>query len=135
MLTQDPLLEKHRREEALSATIAQIMALASGEQGDPSPTLAEGIRTTVQGLIGVEMSPDAISQATRAAGDPGRVLSNATEQATYLTERGKDLVLRAAIAAASAGTMDASRRETLAEIGKRLGMMPAHVNGVLAEVA
>jgi hypothetical protein len=131
-LQYDPIREEGERNEKLSAMVAQVMALMAGE-GDQNMRLVNVIGATIRDLLAVEMKPEAIFSAfaaTRAA-----VLANAAQQAPYLTDRGKELVLRAAILVAPMQPLSDQERSLAAEIGKQFGMMPAHVNGVLAEVS
>jgi hypothetical protein len=97
--------------------------------------LSDLIAASVRDILKVEMTPAAIQAAIMAGlTDRATVLSNVERQAPALSERGKDLVLRAALLAAPKPLTE-SGRALAAEIGRRLGMMPAHVNGLLAELS
>lgn len=133
-LQYDPIREEGERNEKLSTMVAQVMALMAGESGQ-NMRLADTISATTRDLIAVEMKPEAVLAAVTAARDPDTVLSNATTQAAYLTDRGKEIVLRAAISVAPAQPLDDRGRAMALEIGQCFKMMPAHVNGVLAEVS
>jgi hypothetical protein len=132
-LKYDPIREEGERNEKLSTMVAQVMALMAGQSGQ-NMRLADVIAATVRDLIAVEMKPEAIFAAFTAAHDSAPVLANAAQQAGYLTDRGKEIVLRAAISAAPAQPLDDRGRAMALEIGQCFKMMPAHVNGVLAEV-
>jgi hypothetical protein len=133
-LQYDPIRQEGERNEKLSAMVAQVMGLMAGPGGQ-TMRLADTVGAATRDLLAVEMKPEAISAAFTAAHDAAAVLTNAAQQAPYLTDRGKDLLLRAAISAAPSHPLGDRERALAAEIGQRLGMMPAHVNGVLAEIS
>lgn len=63
--------------------------------------------------------------------DPSQILSTVGDQ---LAVPGKEALLAAAIrvgGAASTGGLNANERNTIEGIGVRLGMTPAHINGVI----
>jgi zinc-ribbon family len=135
VLQHDPMRAQHNMEDNLSHMICQIMSMMAGERGSVSLHLSDQIAASIRDILKVEMTPAAIHAAvSNGANDLQSVLDNVEQQAPSLSARGKDLVLRAALAAAPS-PLSEPRRAFAMEIGKRLGMMPAHVGGVLAEFA
>jgi hypothetical protein len=135
VLKHDPARAQRDFEDNVSHMLCQIMCLMAGERDSVSLGLSDQIAASVRDILKIEMSPAAIHAAmSNGANDLQTVLSNVEQQAPSLSDRGKDMVLRAALAAAPLPLTE-PRRAFAGEIGKRLGMMPAHVSGVLAEVA
>jgi len=135
VLNHDPVRAQRDMEDSLSRVICQIMCLMAGETGGVSLRLSDQIASSIHDILKIDMTPAAIHAAvSNGANDLQSVLSDVERQAPSLSARGKELVLRAALAAASSPLTE-PRRAFGAEIGKRLGMMPAHVSGVLAEFA
>jgi len=135
VLQHDPSRAQRDFEDNVSRMLCQIMVLMAGERDSVSVRLSDQIAGSVRDILKIEISPAAIHAAmSNGANDLQTVLGNVEQQAPTLSARGKDMVLRAAIAAAPLPLTEA-RRTFAAEIGKRLGMMPAHVSGVLAEFA
>ena len=135
VLRHDPARAQRDFEDKVSQMLCQIMTLMAGERDSVSLRLSDQIAASVRDILKIEMSPAAIHAAmSNGANDLQTVLSNVEQQAPTLSARGKDMVLRAALAAAPLPLTE-PRRAFAMEIGKRLGMMPAHVSGVLAEFA
>jgi hypothetical protein len=135
VLQHDPMRAQRDMEDNLSCMICQIMSMMAGERGNVSPHLSDQIAASVRDILKIEMTPEAIHAAvSNGANDLQSVLGNVERQAPSLSARGKDLVLRATLAVAPS-PLSEPRRAFAAEIGKRLGMMPAHVSGVLTEFA
>jgi zinc-ribbon family len=134
VLQHDPVRAQRNFEDDIARTLCQVMALMAGETDAASLRLADQIAASVRDILKIEISPAAIQDAlSNGATDLDAVLGNVERQAPALSTRGKELVLRAAVDVAAPLT---ERRHALAaEIGRRLGMMPAHVSGVLAEFA
>jgi hypothetical protein len=66
--------------------------------------------------------------------DPNEILADAAKQADYLTDRGKEAILRAVISVAPNQSMR-EREFALADaIGRQFGMTSAHVKGVVADM-
>ena len=135
VLQHDPERAQREFEDNIARMLCQIMSLMAGERDRVSLRLSDQIAASIRDILKIEMSPAAIQAAvSNGANDLQSVLSDIEQQAPSLSARGKDMVLRAAIAAASLPLTE-PRHAFAAEIGKRLGMMPAHVSGVLAEFA
>jgi hypothetical protein len=132
VLKHDPVRDRQQRDEKLSMMIAQVMVLMSREDR-LSFQLANGIATAAKTLIGTELTPETIFGVASKIKSPADVLSNVEEQSGDLTDRGKELVLRAALSAAPA--LDEQSRALATQVGHRLGMTSAHITGVLAEVS
>ena len=135
VLQHDPIRAQRELEQNLSGMLCQLMSLMAGEKNGVSVRLSDLIAASVRDVLKVEMTPASIQAAIMASPtERATVLSNVERQAPALSERGKDQVLRAALLAAPEPLTESGRALT-AEIGRRLGMMPAHVNGVLAELS
>jgi hypothetical protein len=130
---QRELDDEHERDANLARMICQVMALMAGERDGVSARLAGEIANAVRHILKREMPPEAIHAALTAGPiDPEAVLGNVERQAAALTDRGKELVVRAAAVAARKPLSDGSRA-LAAEVGRRLGVAPARVAGVLAD--
>lgn len=135
VLQHDPVRAQRDFEDNVSRMLCQVMCLMAGERDSVSPHLSDQVAASVRDILKIEMPPAAIQAVMSNGGnDLQAVLSNVEQQARLLSDRGKDMVLRAALAAAPLPLTEA-RRTFASEVGKRLGMMPAHVSGVLAEFA
>jgi len=133
VLQHDPIRAQREFEQNVSGMLCQVMSLMANERTGKSMRLSDLIAGSVRDILKVEMTPASIRSAVGPGpAQPETVLTNVERQASTLSERGKDLVLRAAVLAAPK-PLTSSGHALAAEIGRRLGMMPAHVNGVLAE--
>jgi len=133
VLQHDPIRAQREFEQNMSGMLCQVMSLMANERSGVSLRLSDLIAASARDILKVEMTPAAIQSAIGAGPtEPETVLSNVERQAATLSDRGKDLILRAALLAAPK-PLTASGHALAAEIGRRLGMMPAHLNGVLAE--
>jgi hypothetical protein len=124
----------HRALEGdLSQMLCEVMTLMAGEKHSVSPHLCGLIANAVRRLVKIEMPQDDILAAIAAGPDePEAVLRNVERLASSLSDRGRELVLRAAVVAAPKPLTESSG--TLAiEIGRRLGMAPEAVYATLAE--
>jgi hypothetical protein len=120
-------------EDALSRMLCEVMALMAGEKHSVSPHLCSLIANAIHRLIMIEMPQDDILAAIAAGpGEKEAVLRNVEQQAVSLTDRGKDIVLRAAVVAASKPLTESSGALAI-EIGRRLGLKSEAVYTTLAE--
>lgn len=117
----------------LSRMLCEVMALMAGEKLNVSPHLCDLIANAIRRLLRIEMPQNDIVVAIAARPDePEAVLRNVERLAASLSDRGKALVLRAAVVAAPKPLTESSG--TLAiEIGRRLGMKPEAAYATLAE--
>jgi hypothetical protein len=117
----------------LSQMLCEVMALMAGEKHSVSPQLCGLIANAICRLIRIEMPQDDILAAIAAAPDePEAILRNVEQQAASLTDRGREIVLRAAVVAAPKPLRETSGALVI-EIGRRLGMKPEAVYATLAE--
>jgi hypothetical protein len=124
---------QRRLEDDLSRMLCEVMALMAGEKHSLSPHLCVLIANAVRRLLRIEMPQDDVLAAIADGPDePEPVLRNVEQQAASLTQRGREIVLRAAIVAARKPLTDTSRALAI-EIGRRLGMAPEAVYATLAE--
>jgi hypothetical protein len=120
-------------EDALARMLCEVMALMAGEKHGVSPHLCGLIANGVRRLLRIEMPYDDILAAIAAGPDePEAVLRNVEQQAASLTDRGREIVLRAAVVAAHKPLTESSGVLAI-EIGRRLGMKPEMAYATLAE--
>lgn len=134
VLEHDPIREQHQRDEALATMLAQLMLLMSGE-GGLTPALTDEITQATERLLGVDATPESIAKAVMSSSDRNAVLTNTALQADNLNDRGKEATLRAVIAVAPGRPLGEREWMLASDIGKHMGMSPAHVNGVMNEMA
>jgi hypothetical protein len=121
------------READLSRMLCEVMVLIAGEKHSVSPHLCGLIANAVRRLIQIEMPQDDVLAAIAAGPDESEaVLRNVEQQAASLTDRGRDIVLRAAVVAARKPLTESSGALAI-EIGRRLGMQSEAVYATLAE--
>jgi hypothetical protein len=113
--------------------LCEVMTLVAGEKNDVNPHLCSLIANAVRRVLKINM-PEADILAAIAAGpdEPEAVLRNVERQAKSLTDRGKELVLRAAVVAAPKPLTE-NKLALVLEIGRRLGLTPECAHATLAE--
>jgi len=117
----------------LAQMLCEVMALMAGEKHSVSPQLCGLIANAIGRLIRIEMAQDDILAAIAAGPEePEAVLRNVDQQAASLSDRGRELVLRAAVVAAPKPLTESSGALAI-EIGRRLGMKPEAIYATLAE--
>jgi len=117
----------------LSQMLCEVMTLMAGEKHSVSPHLCGLIANAIRRLIKIEMPQDDILAAIAAGPDePEAVLRNVKHQAASLTDRGREIVLRAAVVSAPKPLTESSGALAI-EIGRQLGMQPEAVYATLAE--
>ena len=117
----------------LAGMICEVMSLMAGEKTDVSPRLFELIANAAYRILMINMAPaDIYAAITSGPDEPEAVLRNVEQQAGSLTDRGKDLVLRAAVVAAPKPLTE-GRLALAIDIGRRLGMTPERANSTIAE--
>jgi hypothetical protein len=120
-------------DDDLSRMLCEVMALMADEKHSVSPHLCGLIANAIRRLVKIEMPQDDILAAIAAGPDePEAVLRNVERQAAFLSERGRELVLRAAVVAARKPLTQGSGA-LATEIGRRLGMRSEAVYATLAE--
>jgi len=130
---QQQLDAQRELEGDLSRMLCEVMSLMAGEKNNVSPHLCSLIANAVWRLLKVEMPQDDILAAIAAGPDePEAMLRNVEQQAASLTDRGKELVLRAAVVAAPKPLTE-SRLALAIEISRRLGMTPERAYATLTE--
>ncbi len=117
----------------LARMLCEVMALMAGEKNEVNPHLCRLIANAVRRVLEINM-PEADILAAIAAGpdEPEAVLRNVERQAPSLTDRGKELILRAAVVAAPKALTE-SKLALALEIGQRLGLTPERAHATLAE--
>jgi hypothetical protein len=121
------------QERDLSQMLCEVMAMMAGEKHSVSPQLCGLIANAIRRLLRIEVLEYEILAAIAAAPDePEAVLRNVERQAASLTDRGRDIVLRAAVVAAPKPLTESSGALAV-EIGRRLGMKPEAAYATLAE--
>ena len=113
--------------------LCEVMSLMAGERNDVSPNLCSLIANAVRRLLNIDMPPGDILAAIAAGPDePEAMLRNVEQQAASLTDRGKELVLRAAVVAAPK-PLTQSKLALAIEISRRLGMTIERAYATLTE--
>lgn len=124
---------QREQEDSLARMLCEVTSLMAGEKQNVSPQLFDLIANAGRHLLKIEMAPADIYAAITARPDESEaVLRNVQQQASSLTDRGKEIVLRAAVVAAPKPLTE-GRLALANEIGRRLGMTRERVNGTLAE--
>src|SRR4051812_14564301 len=117
----------------LAQMLCEVMAMIAGEKHSVSPHLCGLIANAIRRLIKIEMPLDDILAAIAAGAEEREaVLRNVEQQAASLTDRGKDIILRAAVVAAPKPLIESSGALVI-EIGRRLGMKAEAIYATLAE--
>jgi len=120
-------------ERDLSRMLCEVMSLMAGEKNNVSPHLCSLIANAVGRLLKIDLPPGDILAAIEAGPDePEAMLRNVEQQAAFLTDRGKELVLRAAVVAAPKPLTE-SKLALALEISRRLGMTPERAYATLTE--
>jgi hypothetical protein len=117
----------------LARMLCEVMALTAGEKNNVSPHVCNLIANAVRHVLKIDMPHDDILAAIAAGPDePEAVLRNVGQQAAFLTDRGKELVLRAVVVVAPKPLTE--NKLTLAlEIGHRLGLTRERAFATLTE--
>ncbi len=136
ILTYDPQAEGLKMEALFFVAVKQVMIgmlLADGEIDDSE---IEMLQAQYQHLTGTQVPEDELREeiaVIHASGDSPVAL--VSRLASQLNDSGKETVMRAAYAIASAdGTIDPSEQELMIEIGQALGLTRAHLAGILQEI-
>jgi len=117
----------------LSRMLCEVMSLMASEKNNVSSHLCGLIANAVWRLLKIDMPTDDILAAIAAGPDePEAMLRNVQQQAASLTDRGKELVLRAAVVAAPKPLTE-SKLGLAIEISRRLGMTPERAYATLTE--
>jgi hypothetical protein len=117
----------------LSRMLCEVMSLMASEKNNVSSHLCGLIANAVWRLLKIDMPIDDILAAIAAGPDePEAMLRNVQQQAASLTDRGKELVLRAAVVAAPKPLTE-SKLGLALEISRRLGMTSERAYATLTE--
>src|SRR5215831_6236128 len=113
--------------------LCEMMSLMAGEKNNVSPQLCNLIANAVHRLLKIDMPPgDILAAIADGPDEPEAMLRNVERQAKSLTDRGKELVLRAAVVAAPKPLTE-SKLSLVLEIGRRLGLTPECAHATLTE--
>jgi hypothetical protein len=117
----------------LARMLCNVMALMAGEKNNVSPRLCSMIANAVRHVLKIDMPHGDILAAIAAGPDePEAVLRNVEQQAASLTDRGKELVLRAVVVVAPK-PLSESKLTLALEIGHRLGLTRERAYATLTE--
>lgn len=135
VLDLDPASQQRDFEAEFATAVRRVMAIMALADGTVDDEEIVAMAKVAADLTGAAVADAAMRAEVEAARREARPLADYLEStAPLLNERGKEQVLRAAIAVAAAdGHVDASERDLLAEVGRELDMAPAHFKGVLQE--
>ena len=117
----------------LALMLSRVMALMAGEKNNVSPHVCNLIANAVRYVLKIDIPHDDILAAIAAGPDePEAVLRNVQQQAASLTDRGKELVLRAVVVVAPKPLTE-SKLTLALEIGHRLGLTRERAFATLTE--
>jgi hypothetical protein len=117
----------------LARMLCEVIAMMAGEKNNVSPHVCSLIANAVRRVLKIDMPHGDILAAIAAGPDePEAVLRNVEQQAASLTDRGKELVLRAVVVAAPKPLTE-SKLTLALEIGHRLGMPRERAHATLVE--
>jgi hypothetical protein len=128
VLQHDSIREQAEFEKNAATTIAQTMALMGTVSAAP-PTI-DAVTAAVRNILKTE-PPSELIRTAMAVTDRAAALEQAAKLAKDLSSNGREMVLRAALAGP---VLSPAGQELANEIGVRLGMSPAHISGVIAEL-
>lgn len=129
VLDYDPVGDKLKFNTAMSKMIGHAMTLmATAANLQTSP---DRVALTIKQILGTEPEPMVLAQSL-APVEPQAALEIIKQNANGLNPVGKEMLLRAALSGVDFSQATRARAQ---DIGTGLGMTPAHINGVLAEVA
>jgi tellurite resistance protein len=119
--------------QVVTRRLMALMALADGEVSDEE---LETVREIYNDLAKKDLSTAEIAEEIEAARTDGRSVEDYTRSVIgSLNDRGKELVLSAALMVAAAdGEFREEERDLVGKIGDALEMSAAHVRGVIAEL-
>jgi len=123
------------RAEFETATI-QILARMAWADGIIQPEERSEIFKVVNDICAKEFSMEDVNQAIAdAENHPEDALAVASRVSGMLNDRGKELIVAAVYdIAASDGDFADEEKEMILEIGAGLGLRPAYINGLMAEL-
>jgi len=114
----------------------KILARIAWADGIIEPEEKDAIFEIVNSICAREFSRNDVDEAIRDAKDsPEDALAVATQVGNMLNDAGKEMIIQAVYKiAASDGDYAKEEEEMILEIGAGLGLRPAYVSGILAEV-
>jgi tellurite resistance protein len=124
------------RAEFETATL-KILARMAWADGVIEPEEKDAIFDIVNRICAKEFSRAEVEQGLAEAKDsPEDALAVATKVGNMLNDGGKEMIVQAVyLIAASDGDFAQEEKEMLLEIGAGLGLRPAHIKGILADMA
>ena len=137
MLNYDPAAEVQQIQAFFFIAVKQVMIamlLADGVIDDEEVKM---LQTIYQEMTGTQIPEDELREEIAVINAGGSTAVDlVTGLAPQLNDSGKETVMRAAYSIAAAdGHVDASEQAYLTQIGKALELSPAHVTGILQQVA
>lgn len=136
VLDYDPSSASMRLEALFFVAVKQVMIgmlLADGEIDDAEVAM---LQSHYQLLTGTHITEDDLREEIAVIRAGGQSTTDLVGRlAPQLNDSGKETVIRAAYAIASAdGTFDQSEQFLLAQIGKALGLTRAHLTGIMQDL-
>ena len=135
VLTYDPAAEAAKFRAACHEAILRVMVRMTAADGRIDPSEVEVVRGVYFRLTEQDLSAEEVaSDAASTLGSAGTVATDVAAVAPMLNDRGREMVLRAAVMVANAdGDISEAEWKAFAELGQALGMSVTHAKGVLHE--
>lgn len=128
-IDHDPRRDHAIKMAAIAAMAGQVMIHVAHSRG-AELTIGQ-IEKFTCGLLGIKNLPEGAEAQLSTSIDRSGMLNLVRERGDELTARGKELVLRAALGDEAIAP---STQTLVFEIGVAMGLTPAHVSGILAEL-
>ncbi len=134
VLDHDPRDQQRQFKAKFHTAIRETMIQMVIADGVVEDSELEMVRTIYAGLTEEELDADELREEC-ASSTPREIAEVVGSYAAGLNDRGKELVLNAAVqVAASDGDFSAEEQDLASEIAKALEMTSAHAKGVIADV-
>lgn len=135
VLGYDPAAADRLFRAAWQDAVLRVMVRMVAADGRIADDEVESVRAIYFRLSGLELSPEEIAaSAATTLGSAGSVGTDIEEVAPRLNDRGREMVMRAAIYVSLAdGDVAEEEWKALADLARAMGMTPTHAKGVLHE--
>jgi tellurite resistance protein len=137
VLAFNPAADKKAFEAEFERAVKRVMVMMMLADGNVEASEVERIREVYEQLADVKLSEaDVHAEADKARAEKLSLDQFLQSVAARLNDQGKELVVKAAMmVAASDGNLADEELKLLTDIGRALGMTPAHLKGVLQQQA
>lgn len=137
VLSYDPAAEIQRAEALFMTAVKQIMIHLCLADGSIDQSEVAQIQAIYEQLTGSRISESELREEIDAISKSPPTLYTLIDQLSgQLNDSGKETAIRSAyLIAAADGHVDQSEMEMIQRIAHRLGISPAHLNGIIASVS